>query len=196
MSTRVIDKVSVFKEELKLIKNERYLRSVKYLINLLPDYFFVVPASSGGKYHPDFARGEGGLVRHTKVAIKIASVLLVNDTISSKFTSDEKELIIIAILLHDGIKKGFEEDVYTKFNHPELSSEFVISNKDSLEFTNKELTNLTNMIKRHMGQWNICGNIVLEKPETKFDRFVHMCDYLSSKKFLNVNFDEDNNIIE
>ena len=26
-------------------------------------------------------------------------------------------------------------------------------------------------------------------PKDKYERFVHLCDYLSSKKFLNVDFD-------
>ena len=38
------------------------------------------------------------------------------------------------------------------------------------------------------------GVEVLEKPKTKYQNFVHMCDYLASKKFLNVVFDKDNNI--
>ena len=29
---------------------------------------------------------------------------------------------------------------------------------------------------------------ILPKPKNKYQSFVHMCDYLSSKKFLNVNF--------
>ena len=46
------------------------------------------------------------------------------------------------------------------------------------------------VIESHMGPWNTDynGNEVLPKPKTKYENFVHMCDYLSSKKFLNVNF--------
>ena len=41
-----------------------------------------------------------------------------------------------------------------------------------------------------MGPWNTDyeGREILPKPKTKYENFVHMCDYLSSKKFLNVNF--------
>ena len=48
-----------------------------------------------------------------------------------------------------------------------------------------------------MGQWNVDynGNEVLPKPHNKYQRFVHMCDFLASKKFLEVEFDENNNII-
>ena len=52
------------------------------------------------------------------------------------------------------------------------------------------------VIKTHMGPWttDYDGNEVLEKPKTKYQNFVHMCDYLASKKFLNIPFDKDNNI--
>ena len=45
-----------------------------------------------------------------------------------------------------------------------------------------------------MGIWNkdFNDNEVLPIPKDKYERFVHMCDYLSSKKFINVEFDDVN----
>ena len=60
-----------------------------YLIDSLPDYFFEVAAASTGKYHPKYAQGEGGLVRHTKAAVKIAYELLADPAIGNKYTDDE-----------------------------------------------------------------------------------------------------------
>jgi hypothetical protein len=47
-----------------------------------------------------------------------------------------------------------------------------------------------------MGPWieDYNGNVVLEKPKTKYQNFVHMCDFLASKKFLLVSFNENNEI--
>ena len=41
-----------------------------------------------------------------------------------------------------------------------------------------------------MGKFNTnnYSDIVLPIPNTVTEKFVHMCDFLSSKKFLNVNF--------
>ena len=39
------------------------------------------------------------------------------------------------------------------------------------------------------------GDEILEIPKTKYQSFVHMCDYLASRKFLEIRFDENNNII-
>ena len=44
-----------------------------------------------------------------------------------------------------------------------------------------------------MGPWtkDYKGNEVLPKPVNKYQKFVHMCDYLASRKFLNINFKEN-----
>jgi len=192
-----MEKTEVFKKELCYIKNPKYLNDIKVMISLLPDYFFEVPASSTGKYHPSFSLGDGGLVRHTKVAVRIAVELLNNNSIFTNFTSDEKDLIIMSILVHDGLKSGLEKSEYTKFEHPILVSNYIKENKDKLSLNEEELNLLTSMIESHMGEWNTnaYSNVVLPKPTTKYQKFVHMCDFLSSRKFLDVKF-ENNDIID
>ena len=93
-----MNKVAIFEQELKYIKNESYKNDAMYLIDGLPDYFFEVEAASTGKYHPRYAQGNGGLVRHTKVAVKIAYELL-NSIIGDPFKEEEKDLMILALIL-------------------------------------------------------------------------------------------------
>lgn len=185
-----MNKNEVFKKELSYIKNEDIKESCIYMINILPDYFFEVPASSTGKYHPAFAGSQNGLVKHTKVAVRIAYELLSNPSLN-KFTSEEKDLIIMALILHDGLKSGLEHSKYTKVDHPLLIASYIKENRDNLKLTDTQLDTLCNMIKSHMGPWNTDYNgiEVLPVPKTALERFVHMCDYLSSKKFLDVEFD-------
>ncbi len=191
-----MDKKEIFNNELKYIKNNRIKESAINLINLLPDYFFLVPASSGGKYHPSFAAGEGGLVRHTKAAVRIAHELLENHSVNN-YTNDEKDLIILSLLLHDGIKCGNPKEKYTRVDHPLLASKFVKDNKDKTQLTDTEIKYICESIESHMGEWNkdYEGNEILPIPKSKNSRFVHMCDFLSSKKFINIEFDKDDNII-
>ena len=193
-----MNKVAVFEKELKYIKNESYRNDVMYLIDSLPDYFFEVAAASTGKYHPKYAQGDGGLVRHTKAAVRIAFELLADPAIGNKYTDDEKDLIIISLILPDGLKLGKERNKYTKFDHPLLVGKFIKENKKNLNFSDDEINFLSDAIASHMGPWtkDYDGNEVLPYPKTKYQNFVHMCDYLSSKKFLNVEFDEKNNIVE
>lgn len=52
---------------------------------------------------------------------------------------------------------------------------------------------IARLIRSHMGQWNKPGKwnsyndrTVLPKPEQVDEFFVHLCDYLASRKFLEV----------
>ena len=98
-----MNKVAIFEKELKYIKNESYRNDTMYLIDCLPDYFFEVAAASTGKYHPKYAQGEGGLVRHTKSAVRIAYELLEDPAIGNKYTEDEKDFS------RETQKQGFEQ---------------------------------------------------------------------------------------
>lgn len=189
-------KIEIFNEEYKYIKNQKYVENLKILVGLLPDYFFEIPASSTGKYHPEFALNHGGLVRHTKVAVRIAYELFLSNSVTGIFSDFEKDLMIVSLILHDGLKSGFVKEKYTRADHPLLVGEFINNNKDKLTLTENEIKFIITNIASHMGDWNTdySGNEILPKPVNKYQRFVHMCDLLSSKKFLNVKFDEFDNI--
>ena len=186
-----MNKINCFKQEISYVKDEKLKEDLNILINLLPDYFFEIPASSTGKYHPDFALGNGGLVRHTKVAVRFAYELLNNNTTGCKFTDHDKDLIIIALTLHDGLKSGLNHDKYTKFDHPLLISKYIMENKNKLSMSIDDIRKVCSMIESHMGEWTYDSynkKEVLPKPKTAEQRFVHMCDYLASRKFIYVKF--------
>lgn len=151
--------------------------------NKVPEYFYQIPASSTGKYHPAYATGEGGLLRHTIAASRIACDLV--DLEMYGLTDDEKDYVICALLLHDTFKSGATHSKYTLHNHPILAAQHVRANC-SREFAN----NVCPLIESHMGQWNTCkwDKTVLPKPETKLQQIVHLCDYLASRKYLTFEF--------
>lgn len=182
-----------FKTEINYIKKEKYRENARILVNMLPDYFFEVAASSTGKYHPSFALGEGGLLRHTKVAVKIAKELLEDESIGYMFKDDEKDLIIISIMMHDGLKHGIVKEKYTRFDHPILMANFIKENIGKLTLTEGEVEFISGAISSHMGPWttNPYSDVTLPKPKNKYQRFVHMCDFLASRKFLDVKFEDD-----
>ena len=191
-----MNKEEVFKKELSYIKDEMIREDCKTMINLLPDYFFTIPASSTGKYHPSYSLGEGGLLRHTKAAVRIGYELLQDPSIGNKYQDQEKDIMLMGLLLHDGLKSGIPKEQYTRFDHPILMSNYIMDNKDKLLMSDEELELLTSVIRTHMGPWtqDYNGEEVLEAPKTKYQNFVHMCDFLASRKCLLVPFDENNNI--
>lgn len=184
-----MEKIDYFNREYNFIKDDKIREDLKYLVSNLPDYFFEIEASSTGKYHPKFASGEHGLVRHTKVAVRIAYELMGNSAICN-FTSREKDLILLALTLHDGLKCGNPKERYTRVDHPLLASSFIKENKDKISLSDEDIDFAASVISTHMGNWNTDynGNEVLPKPKNKYQRFVHMCDFLASRKVINVEF--------
>ncbi len=191
-----MNKKEVFKKELSYIKDEKIRNSCITMIEALPDYFFKVEASSTGKYHPEYALGNGGLIRHTKAAVRIAYELLSDPCIGDKYTSKEKDLMIMGLILHDGLKKGLNEEKYTRFDHPILISEYIMDMEERLDLEMEEIEFVCDVVKTHMGPWtkDYNGVEVLERPKTKYQNFVHMCDYLASRKCLLLPFDNNNDI--
>ena len=191
-----MNKIQVFEKEYTYIKNSKYREDLKTMVELLPDYFFEVAASSTGKYHPSFSLGEGGLVRHTKVAVRMAYELYKTESVTGKFTDDEKDLMLFALILHDGLKHGKEKSEYTVFDHPLVVCDYIRENRDKLTLSDSEIDFVTNVISSHMGPWtnDYKGNEVLPAPMNKYQRFVHMCDFLASRKFLDIKF-ENNDIV-
>lgn len=188
----IMEKKDYFIKEINYIKDDSLRNDLVTMIELLPDYFFKITASTTAKYHPKYTLTESGLVKHTKVAVRIGYELLNNDVTGNTYTEHEKDLILIALILHDGLKCGNPYEKYTKFNHPILMSEYIMINKDKLGMNIDDIRLVCNMIESHMGQWNVNSyhpDLVLPIPRNKFARFVHMCDYLASRKFINVCFD-------
>ena len=187
----------IFSEELKLIKDPSLREALLKIISILPEYWFIVPASSTGKYHPEYALGEGGLLRHSKAAMRIGHELLMDSCIGEKYTGHEKDLMLMALLVHDGLKSGLPKEKYTRFDHPILMGNFIMENKEKIGLSDEDAQFMNDVIKTHMGPWttDYQGNEILERPQTKYQNFVHMCDNLASKKFILVPFDKNNNII-
>ncbi len=193
-----MNKEEMFLDELEYIKDEKLQDSLLKIIESLPEYWFHVAASSTGKYHPKYSLGVGGLLRHSKSAMRIGYELLSDQCIGEKYTDREKDLMLIALLVHDGLKLGEKEERYTRFDHPILMANYIIKNQLQYDLEEDDAIFIADVIKTHMGPWtkDYNGNEILERPKTKYQNFVHMCDFLAAKKFLQVSFDEDNHIIE
>lgn len=187
-------KREVFKKELSYIVDEDIKESLAIMIDKIPDYFFTIPAASTGKYHPAFAQGDGGLVRHTKAAVRMAYELYG----IYKFPQRTKDLIIMALVLHDSVKKGIEETKWTLHDHPLIACEFIRNNKSELKLNDDDIEFVCGCISGHMGKYNTCdySDVILPLPKTPEQKFVHMCDFLASRKVINITFDKDNNIVD
>ena len=191
-----MNKEQVFEYELNWIKDDGIRNFVRDAVSKLPDYFFTCAASSTGKYHPSYALGDGGLVRHTKAAVALAKDLLGLEMYQGAYTPVEKDLILAALILHDGMKHGLNGSSFTVTEHPVIVAEWIVNEMNAKNVIGEQnAETLSNTIASHMGQWNYdykSKRAVLPKPSSKMQKFVHQCDYLASRKYLEVNFDAIN----
>lgn len=179
-------------------ENEDIKQFCKILIDNLPLYWWEVPASSTGKYHPSYALGEGGLMRHSISVVRFLNWFFSLEQYQKQYTDRERDLLRCAGLVHDGKKSGANDDVkevFTVFNHPLLMAETVREHKGCGIISDGEIEIIAYSIESHMGQWNVSNKpkdegIVLPKPEGKYQEIVHLADYLASRKPLEMEFDD------
>ena len=98
----------------------------------------------------------------------------------------------MALTLHDGLKKGNPEEQYTRFDHPLLVSKLILENKDKLNMDIYSVRKLCSLIESHMGKWNTnkYSKVELPIPRNELEKYVHRCDYLASRNYLNIKFDK------
>ena len=162
----------LFDTILNTFENDDIRLFAKNCIDAAPEYWHHVPASSTGKYHPDYALGDGGLVRHT-----IALVIFLN-----------------YMLGIDCIKTQYDKSKWTRFDHPLAAARYV----QSIDWlSHEEKVYIGMAISSHMGQWNTDKRhpeTVLPKPESKAQIILHLADYLASRKDIEVKFDGIENV--
>ena len=197
MDTNNTNYYYMMRDEIDSINNPDIRRFANTLLNRVPDYFFKVPASSSGKYHPKSDLGEGGLVRHSICVKRMLDHLIELADVVAEFTDDEKDLLIVAALFHDCMKSGtqeeYEKNNRTKFLHPLYAANFVITTSIINGFNYEWAKFIADVIISHMGQWNTNKNEdgTLPLPVTPAQRVLNLADYLASRKDINMTIVED-----
>jgi hypothetical protein len=179
---------------LATIVNDDIREFAQVLLEGLPTYVWEVPASSTGKYHPAYSLGLGGLMRHQMAVVRFLNFFFELEQYNTTLTSREMDLMRVAGLVHDGRKSGeqvdYEKSKFTKFDHP-IRMANVVRNYDGKYLNHNEIEFVASCIESHMGQWNTDkkSSVTLPKPTTKYQNFVHLADYLASRKDLTMSFD-------
>lgn len=182
----------IFDEVLATIENDDIREFTKNAIDKIDNWFYVAPAASSGRHHPRTSLGEGGLARHSVSVVRFLNYILEPETIHDQFTSRERDLMRVAALFHDTKKSGNQEDYelnpQTRFEHPLLAADFIRSMSG---LPKNELDFCADIISTHMGQFNTSkrSEIILPKPQDKYQILVHLCDYISSRRDVEVRTD-------
>lgn len=186
------EKSNLFEPLLETFENPDIKAFARACIHTIPNYFWDVGASSTGKYHPKYALGDLGLARHTCAVVRFLNHIFSIDCYRNDFTARERDLLRVAGLMHDSRKSGSDADFmknkYTRFQHPILAADVVRKQKGLLP--EEEIALVADTIEAHMGQWNKDwrSGTVLPLPKTKYQKILHLADYLASRKDIEVLF--------
>lgn len=185
---------TVFDNILNTFENNDIKEFAKIVIDEAPDYWYHVGASSTGKYHPQYAIGDGGLVRHTLAVVRFLNHMFGIESIATQYNSRERDLLRVAAIAHDMWKSGSQEEYnkskWTKFDHPLIAAKHIY-NMDGLNREERRFISMA--ISSHMGQWNTDKrhpDVVLPKPQDKYQIILHLADYLASRKDIELKFDD------
>ncbi len=174
------ERIELFQRELSYIADNKVKEFAKILLENADDYFFEVPASSSGKYHPDFARGNGGLVRHTKAVVYFLNEYLRPNIEFDEISRYEADLLIVAAIAHDIKKQGDGSEGHTVKEHPQLAVDYINAmwNKyDGKKYISEDsLDYLCDAVLTHMGPWTP------NPPKTLPQKLVFYADYTASRK--------------
>jgi hypothetical protein len=159
---------------------------------LTPEYFWTVPCSTSGKYHPKVSLGPGGLVRHVKYAIWWGLELMRCWPGLKLSAVDE---IIAALLLHDLKKNGERLDAKgfpilkdaSAVHGPYLGKQIRKTFSDLVK--DERIDRIVCAIEGHMGVWTspLYENMKPEYQIVDTDLYnvcmlVHLADYCASRK--------------
>lgn len=203
-----------FKKEISYIQNDTLRQIVIETLDNSPECIVHIAASSSGKYHPAYSLGEGGLMRHIKAAVGIAHSMveteifknMIYDTAVMKW-EDVKEfyadVAYAALILHDCCKPDNTPKHNTRFDHPLIGANLFKDtarkhiSSGNMEYMKMVVPMVHGCITSHMGEWctaTYAKGVVLPKPKKGIEHFVHLCDYLASRKFLIFDFDVYNDV--
>ena len=178
-------RLQFFANELNDINDQKLRSFAIKLLTEAPDYFFTVPASSSGKYHPYFAREENGLVKHTRCVVFFAEC----NAESFNFDSHMKDMLIIAAIAHDIKKQGNNNyGRHTVWEHPELAHDYILEmqNKYPDLISIENATIIAEAVLSHMGKWSYLpeytrGKKAYPLPTSLFDYALQSADYMASR---------------
>jgi len=178
-----------------LIVNKKLAGRIKTILDNANKEFWIIPASSSGKYHPPEDQGKSGLVRHTIKAVEIIE----EDSRRKMFEEYEHDCAVAAIILHDIKKNGDPWGRYTDYSHGIIAAEFIQKFFKPNYMKGKIIVDA---VRYHMAPWNTIFSNRIDKRKkytgeelqieiderirgmnpNRVERAVQDADYWSSRK--------------
>ena len=180
------EKIKSFEKELSYIKDDNLREFVENILDGTGDWFYHDPASTSGKYHPKFALGDGGLLRHTRAVVYWVQELSRTELFS--VNERQVELLTAAAILHD-IRKHTATGNYIA-NHARASSNMIVEtqHKHTDLLSEEDAKYIAEAVSTHMGVWGVKDGE--RKPMSDSEKLLHLADYCASRKEIDMDFPE------
>jgi len=188
---------TIFTPELNMITNDNIKTFTIEVLKLAPKYFWDVPSSVSGKYHPYCNNGKYGLIMHTKLCVNAGEEIFENSLLIASLTNKkglsniDKDICISSILIHDIHKYGTDDilEIGTKSrkDHPLLAGALLKSEDSLNNIVSEDIKEkIVKCVERHTGPWtkDRNGNTILDEPSSSLEKIVHLMDYFGSRKTL------------
>lgn len=182
--------MTVLDKEIAMVEDDEIRRFTKEALVLVPQYFFDLPSSTSGKYHPKDERDEGGLVLHTRRCVAVADDLA-RTMLLSPF---EHSLLISAAILHDTFRCGFEnreriEKGVLKTDPLHAFYPMVAFEKLFAEDKYPVGREVCEIIAQHLGRWSPFQILPSERYIRDLGTTLHIADYIASREKILVDVD-------
>lgn len=169
-------------KEISLIKDAHIKSIVTSCLPFVPDYFWHIPSSSTGKYHPEDENVDGGLVLHTKRVVMVVRML----SNALDFDEHTTDVLTAAAIMHDWRKNGEPNTGYTANAHG--ADWILIASKVwkmNVMISDPDIKLIANLIACHMGRF-----------DTPFmtegiSSILYLADYIASRKEVLVMVEND-----
>jgi len=179
-----------FKEELRLIKSVEIKKFVLECFDKhAADYFWSCPCSTTGKYHPQYALGNQGLIRHVKSAVWWGLELFRALPFELQHIPTIQDEIVAALLLHDIRKNGdaLNVDGFATDRNATKTHGVKTAGKIGAYFADDTFQGrIITAIAGHMGIWTEPPDFQPYKLQDEtlraFTMLIHLADYCASRK--------------
>lgn len=174
-----------FDEILNYIQDEAIRLFASVCLRIIPDYVMTTPASYDSTKRQASDLCEGGLKRHLIHTAMVVHMLTELPYARIKFSDIEIDMMLVAALFHDFLKRGWTDEYNDIFEHPRLAANAIRNITGIIPVGN--ITFISNCIESHMGSRNIDPDGIakpLPTPDTDAKYVLTLADHFATRKEL------------
>lgn len=178
------DKQRVFEPLCRNFETDLFKDYYMDMIAEIPDYIYVMPSSTSGKFHNAKQCETYGQIYHVYMFDSILNHRLRLKLNKELYpTPEERDAMRCVPVFHDAVKCGWNGSKYTVQDHPVLAHQWVLSTKVDHDIPEEYKIMIADMCLTHSGEWNKSrsGKIIMPEPRNSREFFIHECDILASR---------------